>query len=178
MVSEQWLPIPGYEGLYEVSNQGRVRSLDRSVPRISRRGNMGVRWYRGKMKTIYADKDGYPTVSLCKGSRQLALRVSRLVLLTFVGPPFTGAEACHKNHVRSDNRPENLHWGTRQENEDEKTTSGRRPMTTVNKVTPESATLARILYAKGWSQKSLSRVLSCHLSNISLIVRGKTWQQT
>lgn len=178
MVSEQWLPIPGYEGLYEVSNQGRVRSLDRSVRRSITNEKAGMRWYRGKLKTVYFDNHGYPSVSLCKNSKQLPYRVSRLVLMAFHSIPFAGAEACHKNHDRSDNRIENLHWGTRQENEDEKTTSGRRPMTTVNKVTPESATLARILYAKGWSQKALSRVLSCHLSNISLIVRGKTWQQT
>lgn len=173
-----WKPIPGYEGLYEISDAGEVRSLDRVVARLTPTGNAGTRHYFAKTKTIYSDRDGYSCVSLCKGGVQKPYRVSRLVLTAFEQPSKPGEEACHKNHDKLDNSIRNLRWGTRQENEDDKTSSGRRPRNTINKLTASDVALAKKLRLDGLTYKEIGKVLSCHLSNVWLIVKGATWQQT
>lgn len=97
-MEEEWRAVPGYEGLYEVSNLGRV---------------MG---YRGKILTPSKAGDGYWKVTLCKqGAPNLHVYVHRLVLRTFRGDA-PGKVAMHLNHNRSDNRIENLKWGSHQEN--------------------------------------------------------------
>jgi hypothetical protein len=106
---ELWRPIPGYEGRYEASDQGRVRSVNRVV--ICGRG--GAQRRRGRILKQYKERDGYLTVPL--GSRNKK-SVHRLVLLAHVGPPPPGHECCHGDGVRSNNRLSNLRWGTRPEN--------------------------------------------------------------
>lgn len=106
--SEVWLPVVGYEGLYEVSNQGRVRSIDRDFVTKS-----GKRYRRkGKIISFAVKKNGFPykRVSLSKQGWQSMHFVSRLVLTAFVGPPKPGEQACHNNSDPSDNRVENLRW--------------------------------------------------------------------
>lgn len=98
---ENWLPVVGYEGQYEVSNLGRVKSLKRQNPRILRsfpahRGHQCVSLWNDKLKTAF---------------------VHRLVLEAFVGPcPGEGFMCRHLNGNPADNRVENLAWGTALEN--------------------------------------------------------------
>lgn len=99
MSEETWLPIPGFDG-YEVSNQGRVRSLIRN---------------RVHMMTATPNHDGYPRVHI--GGRSTPNQfVHQLVLAAFVGPRPEGMIARHLNGDPTDNRPENLAWGTHSEN--------------------------------------------------------------
>ena len=112
--SEEWSSIEGYEGLYEVSNLGRVRSLDRY-------GNTGygIRLYKGKILGPGSTKNGYLQVLLCKDEKKTMFRVHRLVARTFpeiCGEYRKGLEIDHRNCVRDDNRAENLHWVTRKGN--------------------------------------------------------------
>ena len=105
-MSEIWRPVFGYEGLYEVSNQGRVRSFHKSIknpeiPRILAPGN--VRGYR----QIVLRKDGKNASGL----------VHRLVAMAFVGlPPTPDHQVNHKDFNKSNNVPENLEWVTQAEN--------------------------------------------------------------
>lgn len=100
---EHWLPVRGWDGLYEVSDLGQVRSLKRKG------GNN--RWYGGKM--LLADPNrGYPVVPLCRGSRRTMTQVHRLVLEAFLGPCPPGMVACHGNGNRGDPRLSNLRWDT------------------------------------------------------------------
>jgi hypothetical protein len=104
---EQWRPIPGYEGSYEVSDHGRVRSLDRQVPH-AKYGTMRVRG--GLLQTI--NVHGRPGITLhdC-GKRRQAL-VHSLMLEAFVGPRPPGHEACHGDGDKRNNRLGNLRWDT------------------------------------------------------------------
>lgn len=105
---EKWLPVPGYEGIYEVSDLGRVRSLDRldSLGRLRPGLELRPRVDRGGYLLIHAG-----------GKPRRTLRVHRLVLLAFVGPPPEGAdEALHGDGDPSNNALPNLRWGTRAEN--------------------------------------------------------------
>lgn len=98
---ETWKPVVGYEGLYEVSDLGRVRSL-RSNKILSARPNK---------------HSGYVAHHLSRAGTIKAFYTHSLVLETFVAPrPNEEYQACHNNGNRSDNRVGNLRWGTRAEN--------------------------------------------------------------
>lgn len=102
--SEEWRPIPGYEGLYEVSDQGRVRSLDRLV--ITKRGRPYP--MRGQYLSLHQRPPRYARVKLQgKGHN-----VHRIVLLAFVGPLPEGHHSCHNNGNITDNRLANLRYDT------------------------------------------------------------------
>lgn len=112
-MSEQWRPVVGYEGFYEVSDHGRVRSVPRGVWKRSRWGSMA--WYEVPVRQLrLTPLDGYRVVGLRRndatGQRQK--KVHRLVLEAFVGPCPDGMEACHWNGDRADNRIVNLRWDT------------------------------------------------------------------
>lgn len=120
-MEERWMPIPGYEDLYLVSSQGRVRSKTRIYPSGWKRNPRIMRQRR-----MWA---GYMHVQL-KGSagKRKTFRVHRLVALAFLGgPPAPGMEVRHLNGVRDDNRLENLAWGTRSENSQDSIRHGTHP---------------------------------------------------
>jgi hypothetical protein len=113
-MKEIWKDIPGYEDAYQVSNLGRVRSLDRTVYRKHRWGSHLVAWqYKGKLLAAKPKGCGHLNINLGAGKTFL---VHRLVLLAFVGEPPEGCEARHLNGIPDDNRLENLAWGSRVEN--------------------------------------------------------------
>ena len=101
---EQWRPIPDFEGRYEVSDHGRVRSL----PRFVRRGNNGY-MQPGVMLKLSVGKRGYPMASIGRAERR---PVHLYVLRAFVGPRPPGMETCHADDNKTNNRLSNLRWDT------------------------------------------------------------------
>lgn len=119
-IVEQWKPVPGYEGLYEVSDQGRVRSLDRKIPT-----NSGVRFYKGRILIPYfAGIKGYLMVRLSWPDRKKHY-IHSLVAEAFYGPRPTGMDCRHLNDNHLDNRAINLCWGTRKQNMEDARRNGR-----------------------------------------------------
>lgn len=98
--TETWLPIPGYAGTYEVSSLGRVRSFRRRNPRVL---------------SQWVTRTGHLKVRI-GGRSETGRYVHQLVLSAFVGPRPEGMIARHLNGDPTDNRPENLAWGTHSEN--------------------------------------------------------------
>lgn len=109
---EEWKPIQGYEGLYEVSDWGRVKGVDRIV--FSKGGN--VRLARGRIIKPYIDKDGYERVGLHKDGIRKIFGVHRLVAEAFLNK-IEGKEIIdHIDGNPSNNNKENLRWATVAEN--------------------------------------------------------------
>ena len=105
-MEEIWKPIPNYEGLYEVSNMGRVKSLGKTVLR------KGVYvHYHGKIISQNIVK-GYMQVMLSKNNKQVNAKVHRLVAIAFIpnDDPVNKTTVNHKNEDKLDNRVENLEW--------------------------------------------------------------------
>lgn len=101
LIDEKWLPIKGYEGLYEISDYGRVRSLNYR--------NKGVR----KVLSCHARQGYYIKVALVKNGATKYFRVHRLVAQAFLPPPIEGqTQVEHINTNKIDNRVENLRWCT------------------------------------------------------------------
>lgn len=113
MTEERWREVVGYEGLYEVSTLGRVRSL----PRTSQVSN---RAYGGTILKQHTNRrNGYSYITLCddmNGRPRVARRVHVLVLRAFCGPPPKAQGARHLNGTRMDCRLANLDYSTHQEN--------------------------------------------------------------
>jgi len=111
---ETWLPIPGYEGYYEASNLGRVRSLDRiDVAGRRLRGKAMRQTGHGR---VSVNGSSYRMLTLCRDGKVWKASVHRLVLLAFRGEPAEGQMVRHLNGVNDDNRLTNLKWGTGTEN--------------------------------------------------------------
>ena len=104
MEEEIWKSIKGYEGLYEISSLGRVKSLN----------------YRGtgkeKLLKNIEDYKGYLTVTLTKNGKQKQFKVHRLVAEAFIPNPEGKPCIDHINTIRNDNRIENIRWVTYEEN--------------------------------------------------------------
>lgn len=111
---EIWKPIPGYEGLYEASTLGRIRSVDKLIPH-PRNKNMSLP-KRGRILKSELDKYGYPVVTLCKDGKTKTFKVHRLIAQTYIPNPDNLPQIDHINAVKYDNQPKNLRWCTSQQN--------------------------------------------------------------
>lgn len=111
MTGEAWKPVFGYEGLYEVSDLGNVRSLDRV--KLNRWGEY---LKRGAVLRPGLDDKGYPMVVLTRDGKPRTRRVHVLVLEAFASPRPAGLHACHGDGDSQNNRVENLRWDTPNEN--------------------------------------------------------------
>lgn len=117
---ERWLPVVGHEDAYEVSNQGRLRSIDR----ISVRFDGVPRRLKGRLLHPSATPLGYLSASGWEHGEPFRLRVHVCVLEAFVGPCPEGMETRHLNGNPSDNRLDNLCWGTPKENGEDRIRHG------------------------------------------------------
>lgn len=112
---ENWKPIPGYEGYYEASDMGRVRSVARVVASSTRNG--GARLRPSKVLRLKRKRNGYLAVQLSKEGEVKDQLVHRLIASTFLGDRTAdGLVVNHRNLNKADNRVVNLEWCTTSEN--------------------------------------------------------------
>ena len=103
-MNEIWKEIPGYEGYFEVSNLGNFRSMDRMV----KYKNKGLRKYPGKPLKVEQMQDGYQRIVLMKEAIKKRYMCHRLVALTFIDNPNNLPQINHKDGVRNNNIVDNL----------------------------------------------------------------------
>ncbi|XZE56679.1 NUMOD4 motif-containing HNH endonuclease [Planctomycetaceae bacterium SH139] len=168
---EQWLQVPGYEGLYDVSSHGRLRRASKS--------NMAPAGYILK-PTL--DHEGYPRYQLSRRGRYWTVKAHRLVAIAFLGePPFVGAHVAHYDGNRDNSRLSNLRWATPQENEADKKRHGTVKAANPGerhhfaKLTEELVGRMRSHVAGGQAIKSTARQFGvAYLTAYDAIV-GNTW---
>lgn len=110
-MQEVWKDITGYEGYYQVSNLGRVRSVDRMVK--GKKENL--RFVKGRILQPNLS-EGYLMVGLCKSGRQSTIRVHRLVAEAFIPNPENKRTVNHIDENKLNNTITNLEWATDKEN--------------------------------------------------------------
>ena len=110
-MAENWLPVLGYEGLYEASDLGRVRSVERKVPHRA-----GLMIVRERLLKASPNRTGYLTINLYRDGHRRLHRVHAVVASAFLGPRPDSLEVCHNNGNQLDNRLENLRYDTHSAN--------------------------------------------------------------
>lgn len=110
---EAWRDIPGFEGMYQVSNHGRVRSLDRVYEQSSSHGTMMHKRYNGQIINPTDNGKGYKIVSLKKNGARKNFYVHRLVAESFLENPFRYTEINHIDFDKGNNSVSNLEWISR-----------------------------------------------------------------
>lgn len=175
---ELWRPVVGWFW-YEVSNLGRVRSLDH----VATTGR-GYRFVRGRiLKQV--KKGAYLTVNLSDGSKRRTCTVHSLVLRSFAGEPPEGMEACHGPAGKLDNRLVNLRWDTKAANMADKHRDGTAGVVGHKGVDNPRARLAeadvreirRFYVAGGWSQSALAARFGVGKTTIAAILQRRTWRE-
>jgi hypothetical protein len=164
---ERWLPVVGYEGYYEVSDQGRVRSVERYI-----KGGHGCRALR-KSKTLRLySQNGYLYAELSRSGKSKRYAVHRLVLLAFIGPRPDDLCARHLNGQREDNTLANLDYGSYRQNSNDRYAHG----TASPQLNTDQVTEIRLLATTGTDRHSLARQYGVSPMTISLIKGGHTWK--
>lgn len=170
----EYRTIPCRDG-YRAGNDGSIQScwiLGGASPR------KGAKWKT--LKPILTSA-GYYVVCLGKTceARVATLPIHRLVLEAFIGPRPPGMECRHKDGVRTNNRLDNLAWGTHQENEDDKKLHGSRPRGSHSKcakVTEDDvAEMLRMHHEKGMTKSAIARHFGLHHSTVMDIISRKNW---
>ena len=151
---ERWLPVVGWEDLYEVSDQGRV---------FSRRS--------GRILKPRPSHDGYLRAQLCSGGSRSDRYIQNLVAEAFLGPRPEGCETLHGPGGITDNRLVNLSYGTHLDNCDDRTRDGRYHF----KLTQAMAAEIRAKFSQGQAIKSLAADYRVNKSTIARILNGTRW---
>ena len=165
---ERWKDVPTMEGYYQVSNLGRVRSKDRIV----RHNCGGDKKVKGQMLSRSKNGNGYYYVHLYKEGNRKMFLVHRMVLLAFVGECPPNMEVRHLNSVPTDNRLQNLAYGTHSENTIDTINLGRNSR---QKFNPTIVKEIRQKSASGMSNKALAAEYKTSVEAISKIKRHVTY---
>lgn len=170
-MQEVWKPIIGYEGLYEVSDMGRVR-------RLTQRNKVCNRAYvYPRILKPCSHSKGYKQVTLSRNGVSLSRSIHRLVLEAFIGER-DGMQGAHLNGVQSDNRLKNLKWVTQAENELHKVSHGKSVIGEKSpnaKLTEKSVILMRNMRNAGCAVKTLVDIFGVSDTNVRLILSRKAW---
>lgn len=157
-MTEKWKDVCGYEGLYQVSSTGKVRSLARHT-------TSGIEM---KQQT---DKDGYKRVCLCKENRKKLCSVHRLVADAFVPNELGLPVVNHKDEIKSNNVADNLEWCTVKANTNYG--HGIEKRSQKRKVSIDQYRTDGTFVARWTSRLAIENALGCHGGNITSCCKGK-----
>ena len=176
--NENWKAVVGYEGFYEVSSLGKIRSVERMVDGRNAHGPHKRRQRSVLLKQTPAKRTGYLYACLCKDGEVSVRTVHSIVCQAFHGPRGDGQECSHRNGVRTDNRAENLAWLSHLENmrhRDAHGTANKGEKAHQAKLTANDVHEIRRLRASGVSGTSLAKKYGVHYSTIYYAASGKNW---
>ena len=162
-MDEEWRPVTGYAGLYEVSDLGRVRSFHTGTAHLLRPGR---------------SSNGYLTVCLQLNGDRYSFPVQWLVAEAFIGPRPMNHEVCHYDNNRRNNIPGNLYYGTSKQNAADQIRHGTRlrgSQKRLAKLTEKTVREIKPLLYK-ISQSALAERYNVSPAAIQAIADGRTWR--
>lgn len=180
-MEEIWKDIPGFEGEYEVSNCGRVKTKSRPlryVHAVTREEH--VRISEERLLLIYINGANYKFVQLYKNKKSKNYTIHSLVAMTFLEKKEGDECVNHIDGNKHNNRVDNLEWCTNAYNHEHATRTGLKPSGSrmANAVLNEKAVLAiRSMIEDGISHTKISKWFDVSRATISLIHEGKTWKR-
>lgn len=169
----EWKDVPGYEGKYQVSSDGKVMSMTREFIRRNGRPQRVDGGLRVPVKSR-----GYDRVNLSANGRCVTIPVHKLVALAFIGPRPAGMQVAHWNGVKTDNRVENLRYATPKENGEDAKRLGEksnmpRGLNHHNaKLSPE---IVREIRGSVGPQSKIASKFGITQSHVQRIRSGKVW---
>ncbi len=174
MNEEKWLPVVGFEGLYEVSSHGRVKSLERYV-----RIRNGERIVRERILKNTFIKTGYFCVVLTKNNKRKGRTVHSLVCEAFIGERTIGYECCHRDGVKTNNNLDNLRYDSKSNNKQDMKLNGTwqngEKVGTHKLTEKEVQEIYLLLKNTNTTYREISKIYKLHESTIYYINTGKSW---
>lgn len=171
-MAEIWKDIPGYEGRYQASTEGRIRGVDREQTSTDKNGRSARRFIKGRVLSTCPGSNGYPYVGLRKtqdAGNATFCPVPHLVARTFIGPRPEGLVICHADGNKNNNRLDNLRYDTQTENNlDKYRIGGKCGKLSIDQVKDIKQRLAR-----GESKSSIGRAFGVSKTAIYYIAEGK-----
>lgn len=172
--------MAGFEGLYEVSDQGRVRSLDRSVHLQGPWGSV-VRVHPSVFLKPLRHTGGYQRVMLWKHGHAKQTYIHKVVLEAFVGPRPNGMQVAHCNGDRQDNRLCNLRWATPAENQADRETHGTgrkgRPHPAARLGLDMARIIRRVHENSGMNVSELARCFGIPRTTAADVINNRVWRE-
>lgn len=159
-MDEQWLPIRGYEGLYEISSLGRVRSLDRMV-----KGKIGNCPRNGQILNSRLATNGYLRVNLGQDGQLTTKSVHRLVAEHFLSRCDEKLQVNHLDRSKQNNVVTNLEWCTCMNNLRHASKN----------LSPEIALAIRQARKSGMKYRAIAERFGIHIRTVFKIIRGEAW---
>ena len=176
-IEEIWKDVVGYEGIYKISNFGRVKILSRKVNVCG--GGVAIK--KEKFKKIRTSYQGYLTTNLNLNGCVKLGRIHIMVAKAFIPNPENKPFVCHKDNNKSNPNVSNLYWGTRKENTDQAVKDGLYASGENHKRSKfknYEVSIIREAIEFGYSQAKISRYFRVSGSTISKIKLKKRWVST
>lgn len=174
MEKEIWKPVKEYEGIYEVSNYGRVRSIG-SKHYVNKGTGGFYRFRKGCIFKIQNASNGYKQVVLSKNGEHRIYRVHRLVAEAFIPNPLRLPEVNHKDEDRTNNNVDNLEWCTHQYNNSYGNKPARGSKNPMARLTNEQVKEIRKRRAAGELLRTIAEDYGISLNHVGNIVNGRRW---
>jgi len=168
-MEEIWKSIESYEGLYEISNYGRIK-----------RFNKNKRFRAFKILKLYKRLDGHLEVALSKSGNEKKFLIHRLVLKAFVGPCPEDKEGCHNDGNPENNLIENLRWDTHRNNVQDSikhntiNRGSKRPAAKLNEIKVKE--IKKLLKEDQLTQMEISKIYNISAGVVSQIKNRKAWK--
>ncbi len=181
IIAEEWRPVPGAEGRYEVSSLGRVKSLRRVVCCGRRKGKTTYRTVPEKILKPGLDQDGYHQVLIAnkEGEKFKNVKIHQLVAAAFLGNRPRGTWVLHGPNGRNDNSVSNLYYGTPAQNVQDKWRDGTIVLGEQHhkaKLTQQNVLAIRDCHAKGMTMKDIAKIYGVNQTAIHKIISRVNWK--
>ncbi len=171
-LDEEWRPAVGFEGYYDVSNLGRVRTVERVVSNAT-----GTRVVKSRIRACTDVRRGYKGVLLSKENKLTCARVHRLVARAFIPNPKNLETVDHINSDVTDNRAVNLRWASIQDNLRYMVEKGSSAIQRPRRAKRLTIEMVNLIRSSNLNTVELGRVLGINNTSVGRVRNNKTWRE-